>query len=36
MDNADSIGLLAEIGRLAAQKQIRDEHFPVCFDLAAF
>jgi hypothetical protein len=34
MDNAKSIELLAEIGCLAAEKQVREEHFPACFDLA--
>ena len=32
MDNAGSIELLAEIGRLAADRQVRDEHFPAGFD----
>jgi uncharacterized protein len=33
MDNAKSIELLAQIGRLAAAKQVREDHFPAAFDL---
>ena len=35
MDNAKSVGMLAEVGRHAAAKQILSDHFPSSFDRVA-
>ncbi len=33
MDEPDNLGLLRDLGHLAAQRDIQDEHFPTRFDL---
>ena len=33
MDNPTNMDELAEIGRLAAKKQVQSEHFPAAFDV---